>query len=43
MKSRFNPPEVFAHTQKLFPGTVIRALYLTPKAGRPTPPTSPRR
>jgi zinc protease len=33
MKSRFNPPEVFAHTQKLFRGTVIRALYLTPKAG----------
>jgi zinc protease len=33
MKSRFNPKEVFAHTQKLFKGTVIRAVYLTPKAG----------
>jgi zinc protease len=33
MKSRFNPREVFAHTQKLFKGTVIRAVYLTPKAG----------
>ena len=33
MKSRFNPKEVFAHTRKLFQGTVIRAVYLTPQAG----------
>ncbi|MGZ5791405.1 MAG: M16 family metallopeptidase [Croceibacterium sp.] len=33
MKSRFTPAEVFAHTQKLFTGTVVRAVYLTPQAG----------
>jgi zinc protease len=33
MKSRFNPKEVFAHTQKLFRATAIRAFYLTPKEG----------
>ncbi len=33
MKRRFNPREVFAHTKKLFQGKVIRAVYLTPKAG----------
>ena len=33
MKSRFNPTEVFAHTRTLFTGNVIRAVYLTPKAG----------
>lgn len=33
MKSRFTPVEVFAHTKKLFTGTVLRAVYVTPQAG----------
>ena len=33
MKARFTPAEVFAHTKKLFSGTVLRAVYLTPAAG----------
>jgi len=33
MKARFTPAEVFAHTKKLFTGTVLRAVYLTPEAG----------
>ena len=33
MKARFTPAEVFAHTRKLFTGTVLRAVYLTPEAG----------
>jgi zinc protease len=37
MKARFTPAEVFAHTKKLFTGTVIRAVYLTPEAGEADP------
>ena len=33
MKARFTPAEVYAHTKKLFTGTVLRAVYLTPEAG----------
>lgn len=33
MRARFTPDEVFAHTQELLKGDVIRALYLTPEAG----------
>jgi zinc protease len=33
MKARFTPAEVFAHARKLFTGTVLRAVYLTPDAG----------
>jgi zinc protease len=33
MKARFTPAEVFAHAKKLFTGTVLRAVYLTPQAG----------
>jgi zinc protease len=37
MKGRFTPAEVFAHTRKLFTGTVLRAVYLTPEAGEADP------
>jgi zinc protease len=33
MKSRFTPAQVFAHTKKLFSGTVLRAVYVTPQSG----------
>jgi zinc protease len=33
MKDRFTPEAVFQHTQRLFKGTVVRALYLTPATG----------
>jgi zinc protease len=33
MKDRFTPEAVFEHTQDLFKGTVVRALYLTPVTG----------
>ncbi|MXP42612.1 insulinase family protein [Altererythrobacter soli] len=33
MKDRFTPEAVFQHTQRLFKGTVVRALYLTPVTG----------
>lgn len=33
MKDRFTPEAVFEHTQELFKGSVVRALYLTPATG----------
>ncbi|WP_126171917.1 M16 family metallopeptidase [Altericroceibacterium xinjiangense] len=36
MRGRFTPNEVFAHTKRLFSGTVIRTLLLTPNEGEAT-------
>ncbi|TNE58374.1 MAG: insulinase family protein, partial [Sphingomonadales bacterium] len=33
MNARFNPQEVFAHTQTLFQGDVVRGVYVTPVEG----------